>query len=47
MLYSLCVLEAMGIENDNKSSSNKDNQSDGSDLEANTKADLQYIVAKG
>ena len=46
MLYSLRVSEAMGIENNNESSSDEDNRSDGSDSEADTEADLQFKDCK-
>jgi hypothetical protein len=43
MLYYLRVLEAMGIENDDEgSSSNKDDGSDEGDLEVDFKPDLQF-----
>jgi hypothetical protein len=42
MLYSLRISEAMGVENNDKSSSNKDNRSNRSNSEADTKADLQF-----
>ncbi len=43
MLYSLRVLKAIGIENNNKgNSSNKDNRSNKGNLEVDSKPDLQF-----